>query len=153
VSLKITNYVSLLEHLMQDAVSAQDLAALTGLHIDTTRDFLKEMHRRKLVHIAQWDTRYNRRIKLPMYKLGAGIDQPKPKRLPSTLVTKRWRERQKAKEQFNPFYAMCKPVAVPDSGADVVHRIAQPGEAAPTPKRRTTTAAIKQQSWLSVLDK
>lgn len=109
MSLKIKNYVSLLEHLMQDTVSAQDLSALTGLHLDTTRDFLKEMHRRKLVHIAQWDTRLNRRIKLPMYKMGEGVDLPKPKRQPAAIVTRRWRAKQKLKEQFDPFYAMCRP--------------------------------------------
>lgn len=153
MSLKIQNYVSLLEHLMQDAVSAQDLAALTGLHLETTRDFLKEMHRRKLVHIAQWDTRYNRRIKLPMYKLGAGIDQPKPKRQSNVEVARRYKEKQKTKKQFDPFFAMCRPnpVAVSDSRADVVHRIAQPGEAAPTSKPRTK--AIKKQSWFSALEK
>lgn len=115
MSLKISNYVSLIEHLMQESVSAQDLAALTGLHLDTTRDFLKEMHRRKLVHIAGWDTRFNRRIKLPMYRLGEGVDQPKPKRLPATLVTQRWRERQRVKAAFDPFFAMCRPdsLAVP----------------------------------------
>ena len=45
------------------------------------------------------------------------------------------------------------PVAVSDSRPNVVHRIAQPGEEAPTPKRRTTTPAIKKQSWFSVLEK
>ena len=114
MSLKIQNYVSLLAHLMQDAVSAQDLTALTGLHIETTRDFLKEMHKRKLVHIAQWDTRFNRRIKLPMYKLGAGIDQPKPKRQPNAEVAKRYKEKQKAKKQFDPFFAICRPNPVGD---------------------------------------
>ena len=44
------------------------------------------------------------------------------------------------------------PVALPDSRPIVVHRIAQPGEEAPTPKRRTTTPAIKKQSWFSALD-
>jgi hypothetical protein len=112
VSLKIQNYVALLAHLNEGAVSAQDLADLTGLHVKTTRDFLKEMHKRKLVHIAQWDTKLNRRIKLPMYKLGEGIDKPKPKRLPSAETTKRYRQRQKLKAQFDPFYALCRPVAV-----------------------------------------
>lgn len=116
MSLKIQNYVSLIEHLMQEAVTAQDLTALTGLHLDTTRDFLKEMHKRKLVHIAQWDTRFNRRIKLPMYKLGEGVDTPRPKRLTPAEVTRRYRKRQKIKEQYNPFFAMCRPnpVAFPE---------------------------------------
>lgn len=120
MSLKIKNYVSLLEHLNEGAVSAQDLAALTGLHLETTREFLKEMHKRKLVHIAQWDTRLNRRIKLPMYKLGAGIDRPKPAKLPAIEVTRRYRERQKLKEKFDPFFAICRPNVAVSREADTL---------------------------------
>jgi len=112
VSLKIQTYVDLLAHLTEGAVSAQDLSDLTGLHVETTRAFVKEMHKRGLVHIAQWDTRLNRRIKLPMYKLGEGIDKPRPKPIPSAEVAKRYKERQKLKAQFDPFYALCRPVAV-----------------------------------------
>ena len=108
MSLKIQTYVALLAHLTEGAVSAQDLADLTGLHLETTRDFLKEMHKRKLVHIAQWDTRNNRRIKLPMYKLGEGGDKPRPPRLSSAETTKRYKERQKLRAQFDPFYAICR---------------------------------------------
>lgn len=118
MSLKIQNYVSLLAHLTEGAVSAQDLAALTGLHLETTRDFLKEMHRRKLVHIAQWDTTHNRRIKLPMYMLGERQDAQKPGRLPSALTTRRWKERKKLREQFDPFFAICR-VAVPGEADQV----------------------------------
>jgi hypothetical protein len=50
-----------------------------------------------------------------MFKLGDGPDAPKPKKLPSALVMRRYRERQKIKEQFDPFYAMCRhSVAVPN---------------------------------------
>jgi len=108
VSLKIQTYVALLAHLTEGAVSAQDLADLTGLHVETTRVFVKEMHKRKLVHIAQWDTRLNRRIKLPMYKLGEGGDKPRPPRLSSAETTKRYKERQKLRAQFDPFYAICR---------------------------------------------
>ena len=99
MSLKIQTYVDLLAHLTEGAVSAQALSDLTGLHGETTRAFVKEMHKRGLVHIAQWDTRLNRRIKLPMYKLGEGIDKPRPKPLPSAEVAKRYKERQKLKAQ------------------------------------------------------
>jgi hypothetical protein len=112
VSLKIQTYVDLLAHLTEGAVSAQDLSDLTGLHVETTRVFVKEMHKRGLVHIAQWDTRLNRRIKLPMYKLGEGGDKPRPKPIPSAEVAKRYKERQKLKAQFDPFYALCRPVAI-----------------------------------------
>lgn len=112
VSLKIQTYVDLLAHLTEGAVSAQDLAALTGLHLETTRDFLKEMHKRGLVHIAQWDIRLNRRVRLPMYKLGEGGDKPRPPRQSSAETTRRYKERQKLRAQFDPFYALCRPVAV-----------------------------------------
>lgn len=112
MSLKIQNYVAMLAHLTEGAVSAQDLAALTGLHIETTREFLKEMHKRKLVHIAQWDYKLNRRIKLPMYKLGDSGDKPKPPKLSSADITKRYKARQKIKDEFDPFYAICRPVAI-----------------------------------------
>jgi hypothetical protein len=120
VSLKIQTYVDLLAHLTEGVVSAQDLADLTGLHVETTRVFVKEMHKRGLVHIAQWDTRLNRRIKLPMYKLGEGIDKPKPPRLPSAETTKRYRQRQKLRAQFDPFYALCRHnLAVPQEADHV----------------------------------
>jgi hypothetical protein len=47
-----------------------------------------------------------------MYKLGEGIDKPRPKPIPSAEVAKRYKERQKLKAQFDPFYALCRPVAV-----------------------------------------
>lgn len=108
MSLKIKTYVSMLSHLIEAPVSAQDLSHLTGLHVETTRHFLKEMHTQKLVHIAQWDTRYNRRIKLPMYRLGHGTDAIKPPRLPSAVTTRRWKERRKIRLAFDPFYAICR---------------------------------------------
>lgn len=116
MSLKIQNYVAMLAHLTEGAVSAQDLASLTGMHLETTREFLKEMHKRGLVHIAQWDVRLNRRIKLPMYKLGEGGDKPRPKPLSSAEVQRRYKERQKLRAQFNPFFAICRPNPVAVSG-------------------------------------
>lgn len=45
------------------------------------------------------------------------------------------------------------PVAVPVNRGVVTHRIAQPGEEAPAPKRRAKTISIKRQSWFSALEK
>lgn len=111
-------YVDTLANLMESPVSAQDVSHLTGWHLETARAFLKEMHRRKLVHIAQWDTTHNRRIKLPMYMLGERQDAQKPGRLPSALTTRRWKERKKLREQFDPFFAICR-VAVPGEADQV----------------------------------
>ena len=108
MSLKILNYVEMVAHLVESAVSAQELSQLTGIHIASTRKFLKELHKRKIVHIAQWDSRFNRRIKIPMYKLGVGNDAVRPRPLPNAVIQRRWKERQKARQQFDPFFAICR---------------------------------------------
>lgn len=112
MSLKIQTYIQMLAHLAESPVSAQDLAAMTGVHVSTARELLQGLHKRKLLRIAAWDTRYNRRIKLPMYTLGEGVDVPKPKRLPSAEVQRRYKERQKLRAKFDPFFAMCRPVGM-----------------------------------------
>jgi hypothetical protein len=113
MSLGVKTYAKLFIALSEGPVTAQDLSHSSGIYVKTIRLFLKELHKHKLIHISQWDTKLNRRIKLPMYKLGEGIDKPKPKRLPSAETTKRYRQRQKLRAQFDPFYALCRPVAVP----------------------------------------
>jgi hypothetical protein len=115
MSLGVKTYARLFVALSEGPVTAQDLSHSSGIYVKTVREFLRELHKHKLIHISQWDYRNNRRIKLPMFKLGDGPDAPKPKKLPSALVMRRYRERQKIKEQFDPFYAMCRhSVAVPN---------------------------------------
>jgi transcription initiation factor IIE alpha subunit len=114
MSLGVKTYARLFIALSEGPVTAQDLSHSSGIYVKTVREFLRELHKHKVIHISQWDTTHNRRIKLPMFKLGEGTDAPKPKKLPSALVMRRWRERQKIKEKFDPFYAMCRHnVAVP----------------------------------------
>jgi hypothetical protein len=115
MSLGVKTYARLFIALSEGPVTAQDLSHSSGIYVKTVREFLRELHKHKIIHISQWDTRLNRRIKLPMFKLGDGPDAPKPKKLSSSVVMRRWRERQKIKENFNPFYAMCRHnVAVPN---------------------------------------
>jgi hypothetical protein len=49
--------------------------------------------------------------------------------------------------------AKANPVAFSDSGRVITHRISQPGEEAPTAKRRAKTISVKRQSWFSALEK
>ena len=115
MSLGVKTYARLFIALSEGPVTAQDLSHSSGIYVKTVREFLRELHKHKVIHISQWDTTHNRRIKLPMFKLGEDTDAPKPKKLPSSLVMQRWRERQKTKEKFDPFYAMCRhSVAVPN---------------------------------------
>lgn len=113
MSLGVKDFVELYEHLAAGAVSAQDLTARTGHHLKTSRKFLQEMQKRGFAHIAKWDTTVPRN-KLPMYKLGAGRDAPKPKRIPADEVNRQYRTRKRIIAEYDPFYAMCRsnPVAV-----------------------------------------
>lgn len=92
----------------REPMTAKELARQTGISTDTCRAVLKKMHQRKMAHIADWDVVLNGRIKLPMYKFGQGKDLPRPPREQNTLVKRRWREKQKARSAFDPFFAMCR---------------------------------------------
>ncbi len=94
----------------REPMTAQELARQTGISTDTCRAVLKKMHQRKMAHIADWDVVLNGRIKLPMYRFGQGRDLPRPPREPNTLVKRRWREKEKARQAFDPFFAMCRPM-------------------------------------------
>jgi hypothetical protein len=74
------------------------------------RSIIRRMHQRKMLYIADWEVVLNGRIKLPMYRFGQGRDLPRPPREPNTLVKRRWREKQKARSAFDPFFAMCRPM-------------------------------------------
>lgn len=92
----------------REPMTAQELARQTGISTDTCRAVLKKMHQRKMAHIADWDVVLNGRIKLPMYRFGQGRDLPRPPREPNYIAKRRWRETQKARSAFDPFFAMCR---------------------------------------------
>ena len=108
MSFSMTAYVQLLNHVREGPITAQDLAAVTGFYIKTVREFLREMHKHKFVHIKAWDTRHGNRIKLPIYAFGPGRDQPRPKPLDRSVITQRYRAARKARATYDPFYAICR---------------------------------------------
>lgn len=75
--------------------SMLELAEMTGLSIQTVRLYCKTMHRKKIVHIADWseDAKGGRTLKV--FALGSGKDMPKPKRLTATQTCARYRAKQK----------------------------------------------------------
>lgn len=115
MSLGTKDIVELVALLAEGAVSAQNLSSRTGMHLKTTRGFLREMHKRGLAHIAKWDMTVPRN-KLPMYKLGKGNDAPRPKRIPADEVNRQYRTRKRIQAEYDPFYAMCRPNPVAVSG-------------------------------------
>jgi len=75
--------------------SMLELAEMTGLAIQTVRLYCNTMHRKGIVHIADWteDAKGGRTLKV--FALGSGTDMPKPKRLTNTQVCARYRSKQK----------------------------------------------------------
>jgi predicted transcriptional regulator len=108
-------YTEMLKHLLEGGVTAQEIAHLSNSTPQSVQKFLKELKRQKLIYISGWQMKNNNRIRLPQYKLGDGVDKPKPERLPASVASKQWRDRQKVKKRFDPFFAICRPVAVSDS--------------------------------------
>ncbi len=100
--------LDLIVMVQREPMTSQELARQTGLSIDFCRSMLKKMHQRKMIYIAEWEVTLNGRIKLPMYRFGQGRDLPRPPREPNYIAKRRWRETQKARSAFDPFFAMCR---------------------------------------------
>ena len=82
---------------LQDACHTMwELADMSGLAIGTVRNYCNTLHRRGIVHIADWreDAKGGRTLKV--FALGSGKDMPKPKPQPKTEGCRRWRAKQKA---------------------------------------------------------
>lgn len=73
-----------------------ELADLSGLSIQTVRNYCNQLHKRGAVFVADWreDAKGGRTLKV--YELGQGKDMPKPPRQPRAESCKRWRAKQRA---------------------------------------------------------
>lgn len=81
---------------LQDACHTMwELADMSGLAIQTVRNYCNILHRKGIVHIADWreDVKGGRTLKV--FALGSGIDMPKPKPQPKVEGCRRWREKQR----------------------------------------------------------
>ena len=99
----------MLTHLMEGGVTAQEIAHLSNSTPQSVQKFLKELKKKKLIYISGWQTTYNNRVKLPQFKMGDKTDAEKPKPLPKGLISKRYRDRKKIRDSFDPFFAICRP--------------------------------------------
>lgn len=72
-----------------------ELADLSGLSIQTVRNYIKQLHKRGAVHIADWreDAKGGRTLKV--FELGPGKDMPKPKPRPKAESCAKWRAKQR----------------------------------------------------------
>lgn len=53
------------------------LAEITGLHVWTTRAYVRALHKQEVVHITRWDKDSMGRDVTAYYALGMGIDMPR----------------------------------------------------------------------------
>lgn len=72
-----------------------ELADLSGLAINTVRNYCNQLHKRGAVFISDWreDAKGGRTLKV--FELGQGKDMPKPAPRPRAEACKRWREKQR----------------------------------------------------------
>lgn len=92
-------YANLIKLLMEGDCTCEELAEETGLHYVTVLQYTRELHRAQAVYVCAWgrDAKgaYTRRI----YKIGTRPDAARPS-ITSAERTRKYRERQKAKQQF-----------------------------------------------------
>jgi hypothetical protein len=81
---------------LQDACHTMwELSAMSGLAIQTVRNYCNILHRKGIVHIADWSEDVRGARTLKVFALGSGIDMPKPKPKPKVEGCRRWREKQR----------------------------------------------------------
>lgn len=70
-------YAKTMRVLLDDPVTAYDIAHETGMHIITAQELMRTFKRHKVVHICEWEKDRLGRDVTPVYKLGAGKDKPR----------------------------------------------------------------------------
>jgi hypothetical protein len=91
----------------------------------TTHKVLTLAHAERRVHIFDWERRTKTSALIPVYKLGDGVDKPKPPKLSNVEKTRRARERDKRRrifagesvQGFNPFVTAIGQARAPDGGS------------------------------------
>ncbi len=72
-----------------------ELGEMSGLSMQTVRRYLKMLHKRHVIHVADWreDAKGGRTLKV--YALGTGTDMPRPKPMPQKVICARYRARKR----------------------------------------------------------
>lgn len=77
----------------------RELSEATGLHYQTVREYLKALHKQRVIHIATWEHDSMGRATHRVYMLGQGKDAPKPT-IPRVEMQRRYRARIKAAQHL-----------------------------------------------------
>jgi predicted ArsR family transcriptional regulator len=72
-------YARLLKMLLDDPITAHELAEETGMHIITAQSLMRTMKKHHVVHVCAWEADRLGRDVTPVYKLGGGKDKARHK--------------------------------------------------------------------------
>lgn len=72
-------YARTMRLLLDDPVTAHDVAEETGMHIVTAQSLMRAFKKHKVVHVSGWVADRLGRDVTPIYKLGAGRDATRHK--------------------------------------------------------------------------
>ena len=88
-------YAQMCRLLIDGAVTHRDIVEETGLTIATVRAYCKELHKQKLIYIAEWISLPGAKSKTKVWKWGAARDARKPPPLASSAKQHASRQRRK----------------------------------------------------------
>ena len=72
-------YARTLKMLLEDPLTAHEVAEETGMHIITAQCLMRAFKKHKVVHVCAWEPDKMGRDATPVYKLGGGRDRPRRK--------------------------------------------------------------------------
>jgi len=95
---KPLSLAELIYFLREGEYTVHELAELTGLHENTIGEYLRAMHKRKVVYVAGWGPDARGGMNVREWSLGEQKDKPKPKAKSAVERQKNYRNRMKQAE-------------------------------------------------------
>lgn len=93
-----STYARALKMLLDDPVTAHEIAEETGLHIVTAQHLMRTLKQHRIVRVVAWEKDRLGRDAIPVYGLGEGRDRPRHKVSPAVRA-QRYRDRKALRAQ------------------------------------------------------
>lgn len=84
VKMQAVLYAQLCKLMMEYPVTYHDIVDETGLSIVTVREYCKELHRKKCIHVHSWIILPLSKTRTPVFIWGAGRDATRPPPIPAS---------------------------------------------------------------------
>jgi hypothetical protein len=93
------NVALFIKALITAPMTRSAMAEFTGMHRTTIDRLIFTLKAEDVVHICDWKADSLGRMQTPIYSVGGGIDAEKPKRVPMSLRSEKYRRKMKAKNE------------------------------------------------------